>query len=207
MSRLFIMQHIKIITLVFCLLCSCQNNAQKQDKFLHGNICLTDNIETCLAKGAIVSTGKSILNPTGFTLANNSFDGIIFNKSAVKFNNSIEYIKLSTQHGYNERKRGLKDNSESLFNQTLQRLCQLYSNMQEYTIDKTEEGRGYNINKKGLGYKWETANKRIKLEKYSGNVYKTSKNENKNTYGWSAGFSMAEIEYGGNFVELTFEKK
>lgn len=201
------MHHIKIITLAFCLLCSCQNNAQKQDKYLYGNICLTDNIETSLAKGTIVSTGKSILNPTGFTLANNSFEGITFNKSIVGFSNSIEYIKLSTQHGYNEIKKGVKDNSESLFNQTLQRLCQLYSNMQEYTIDKTIESDGYNIHKKGTGYKWETANKRIKLEKYSGNVYNTSKNENKNTYGWSAGFSMAERLYGGNFVELIFEKK
>lgn len=36
------MHYIKIITLAFCLLCSCQNNAQKQDKYLYGNICLTD---------------------------------------------------------------------------------------------------------------------------------------------------------------------
>lgn len=199
------MQHLKIIILIFCLLCSCQTSVKKYDEPFYGNISLTDNIETCLAKGAILSTGYS----KDFTLANNSFEGIIFNKSDVKFDNSntIEHIKLSTQYGYDERKRGLKDNSISLFNQTLQRLCQLYSNMQEYAIDTTIEKSSYNIHKKGLGYKWETASKRIKLEKYSGNVYNTSKDENKNTYGWSASFSMAEIEYGGNFVELTFEKK
>lgn len=199
------MQHIKIITLAFCLICSCQTNAQKQDESLYGNIYLTDNIETCLAKGTVQSTRKSIVNPTGFTLANNSFIGIPFEKSAVKFNNNnnIEYVKLSTKHGYKES--NVSDNTESIFNQALQNLCRQYSNMQMYTIDKTIEGDGYIRRMQGQGYKWETTNKIIKLEHYTGSIYNTE-NLNMNA-GLSITLAIYKEEYCGNFVELTFEKK
>lgn len=195
----------KFIILIICMFCSCQANVKKQENPFYGNIYLTDGIETCLAKGTILSTGMSLLNPTGYTLANNSFEGILFEKSSVKFStsNTIEYIKLITKHGY--RESNASDNTESVYNQTLQRLCAQYSNMQMYTIDKTIKEDGYDRRMQGQGNKWETDGKIIKLEYYKGSVYDTS-NQSMNA-GGAVSFAMCMEEYSGNFVELTFEKR
>lgn len=195
------MQYFKIIIAIFFLLCSCQSqtNSEKQDEFLYGNICLTDNIETCLAKGAIISTKVSVTNTTGFILADNSFEGVVFERSWVDFsdNNTIEFIGLCTQYRYGERE--VKDNTKTIFNKTLQNLCKKYSNMQTFTIDETTENFGSSTQKEGYGYKWETVNKTIKLQYYSARVYSTS-NQN-----MSIGLSKHFDE--GNFVMLTFKKK
>ncbi len=190
------MKSINFFIVAICILCSCQGNANKQggnsqggNEYFYGNISLTDNVETCLSKGLIQSTGQSVLNPTGYTLTSNYFKGVSYENSNVGVdNNRIKYIQLVSNYMFWDDRNGY-DDTERIFNSTLQALCQEYSNMQTYSINTNEN--------QGKGHRWETSNKVITLEYYTHrvNIPQTQTS------------IITERMFNGNYVELTFQKK
>ena len=149
-------KHVIVITLLFLVGC------QPKSEILFENINIGDNLETCLAKGAIkyifdhhYDNGKRLALSDNITTNYLPYTEVKFDD-----NNIIEELEFSRHADY--------EAVEETFNFMTQYFCQRYKNMVTEKIDEVKEKGNYRqIGNKNI---WETNKIKIILSSYNNMV-------------------------------------
>lgn len=181
--------------ITFCLI-----GCQSQPEVLFENINVGDNIQTCLAKGAI-----QYQNEYAYRLGNQSIANSYFTYNEVKFdeNSVVDEISLF----FCQRNAGKTAND--VFSFMTQYFCQRYTQMKTRAFDEEKKGEDFDGRywHKGMINSWETENVHIQLKSYTNTLidyqFKPHSGD-KVVFAWD---DDAAKETQGNFVELKISAK
>lgn len=194
-----------LCTILFCLASCSKSEAQinkKQNKaeVFFENIYIGDNLETCLAKGAVQY--QYYINDL-LQLANTNVAMNYFTSSEVRFdnNNIIKEIHLLFKQN-NEGK-----SSKDVFDFMTQYFCQRYRGMKTEKFSEEKLYQKMKCTQNGMKIIWETDKIKITLKSYYSTPDYTPvirKSENEVAFDW--GKDIAE-EIKGRWVELNIIAK
>lgn len=173
---------------------------QSQPEVFFENINVGDNVQSCLAKGAI-----QYQNEYAYELANHSITNSYFTFNEVKFNGNgvIEEINFFF------RQSNTGKTANEVFSFMTQYFCQRYPQMKTKAIDKEKKGEDFDgrYRHKGMMNIWETEKIRIELKSYTNALIDyqfTPPNPGKVVFSWD---DDAAREKQGSFVELKISAK
>ena len=181
---------------LFCLV-----GCQPKPEVLFENIYIGDNLETCLAKGAVqYSSNHDKLELT------NIIADTYFTDSEVTFNEKsiVKEMKLKLHQTKNSK------TAKEVFNYLTQYFCQRYQGMKTEPISEKQTDDNSNINYSQHGVKniWETNNIKIVMKSYNNivddRIYRADPNSTVDFY-WVWASAVEEIE--GNWAELIITAK
>lgn len=164
------------------------------------NIYLGDNLETCLAKGAI-----QYQNEYAYELANHSITNSYFTFNEVKFDGNGEIEEIN----FFFRQSNTGKTANEVFSFMTQYFCQRYPQMKTKAIDKEKKGEDFDgrYRHKGMMNIWETEKIRIEIKSYTNALIDyqfTPPNPGKVVFSWD---DDAAREKQGSFVELKISAK
>lgn len=200
-----------IFGITLCFMVGCQ---AKPEVFFE-NINIGDNLETCLAKGAIrhnpdYSKETIIKNHISMIeLANNNIANSYFSNSDVKFdeNNIVKEIKLTFQ----QDNKGKGKTAKEVFNYMTQYFCQRYQGMKTKVINEEKVDNNYNtyeviFKEGGMSNIWESNRIKVTLKSYDKtllNRYNVHKFFNPESFDVLSYITWLDIESKeGKWVEL-----
>jgi hypothetical protein len=184
-------------TLILSIMAAAVVGCQQAPETFFENINVGDNVETCMAKGAV-----RYQNGYDYKLANNYIADSFFTYNNVKFDsqNIINEVKMSIHR---------KDDASAakdLFSFMTQYFCQRYSGMKTNKIseEKTAENGQIVYNQDRVTNTWETDRIRIILTSYHNTLISYPRNVASSNgavvFNWTA--DIAENDIKGSFVEL-----
>ena len=187
---------------------------QNNPNVLFENIYIGDNLESCLAKGAIQYNPDYNIRTLApkqkhmLELANNDIANSYFSSTGVNFdkNNIVKSIELK----FHQKEKG--KTAKEVFNYITQYFCQRYQGMRTETVKYQWTTESYNLQYENQGIKniWETDKVKIILQFYNssridkGSIY--DENGKWSPY-LSAREDVARIYFDGNWVELNIIAK
>ena len=179
------------------------NNAFAQSKVFFDNISVGDNLEKCIAKGLVESTGgPNAGTPFEWELTDSNIK-IHFQRTGVVFdnNNIVKEIELLASDYTNKNNRKSVDVKKS-FNYMLQYFSQRYTGMKQR--DFKTEGISSCLYDVGKEYYWETSNLLIKVQLYN-NIHNEEAHDKQNRA--LGDFCMDEWMRSGKFAKVKIIRK